>query len=802
MPNFSDFAKQKLQERNNSSEAKLDLSKVTKILQDDLDRQIISQDSELREYYDFYKALDDNKSSYQQQYVGDNKATKQGELRDKTRKFFGQIKAKYPANQDAINLLEQDLTKKIAAGVDEQVALAVPYLMLQTITYFDQIDKIQDLEKKDHFLSQFPMRTEDEYACVGGFSTRLNPILMMLNAENVHLNSAHQSAVSSSNLNRGGSVHQQAMMNALFGINLKDEHYLLPAGRFTSQELWQGYLNYHVKLQEQFLSQQEQIEKDVTDLAILFDKGKDALNFSKNLKEKFSLKDTDFYKYDEDFMPIIDDEKVEAELEKRASSYYPKGIDLPIILQKNYAPIKDFNDFRTAEIIREILHNPTPSQSENSVALNYLWIMAVKEINNSGDILVLPKASEANLLQMLKSNANDEEIKSFFEKQEQQSLHALEQIASSDNSILSQDKLVLIKDKLVFAKVLGKKDLLLYAARNGYVSALDILLGDDKIDVNHASEKGGTALMFAAKNGHLEVVKELLAYKNENEKLLTDVNQANVNGHTALMIAAQNGHSEVVKELLAYKNKESGKNIDVNKADNGGHTALMRAAHQNRLEVVKELLADKDIDVNKANVNGHTALMFAAQNGHSEVVDKIVKKLCIDGVDPRDISYIARDRPKIFRDANKISSFANQICSFVAKDLNFSMAGQKKVELLVRKSLFEEMFADKNKENVDFITDNFTQNEAAKNVARTITQNLQSSEGVIEPSNSKLSLIPFNDPKTLNTEYEGIKDLVDFPIKEFINQVLTPKPNSIYIQSGVSLKSREVGGSRDVQSLG
>ncbi len=802
MPNFSDFAKQKLQERNNSSEAKLDLSKVTKILQDDLDRQIISQDSELREYYDFYKALDDNKSSYQQQYVGDNKATKQGELRDKTRKFFGQIKAKYPANQDAINLLEQDLTKKIAAGVDEQVALAVPYLMLQTITYFDQIDKIQDLEKKDHFLSQFPMRTEDEYACVGGFSTRLNPILMMLNAENVHLNSAHQSAVSSSNLNRGGSVHQQAMMNALFGINLKDEHYLLPAGRFTSQELWQGYLNYHVKLQEQFLSQQEQIEKDVTDLAILFDKGKDALNFSKNLKEKFSLKDTDFYKYDEDFMPIIDDEKVEAELEKRASSYYPKGIDLPIILQKNYAPIKDFNDFRTAEIIREILHNPTPSQSENSVALNYLWIMAVKEINNSGDILVLPKASEANLLQMLKSNANDEEIKSFFEKQEQQSLHALEQIASSDNSILSQDKLVLIKDKLVFAKVLGKKDLLLYAARNGYVSALDILLGDDKIDVNHASEKGGTALMFAAKNGHLEVVKELLAYKNENEKLLTDVNQANVNGHTALMIAAQNGHSEVVKELLAYKNKESGKNIDVNKADNGGHTALMRAAHKNRLEVVKELLADKDIDVNKANVNGHTALMFAAQNGHSEVVDKIVKKLCIDGVDPRDISYIARDRPKIFRDANKISSFANQICSFVAKDLNFSMAGQKKVELLVRKSLFEEMFADKNKENVDFITDNFTQNEAAKNVARTITQNLQSSEGVIEPSNSKLSLIPFNDPKTLNTEYEGIKDLVDFPIKEFINQVLTPKPNSIYIQSGVSLKSREVGGSRDVQSLG
>ncbi|MBM5782644.1 MAG: ankyrin repeat domain-containing protein, partial [Pelagibacterales bacterium] len=596
MPNFSDFAKQKLQERNNSSEAKLDLSKVTKILQDDLDRQIISQDSELRKYYDFYKALDDNKSSYQQQYVGDNKATKQGELRDKTREFFGQIKAKYPANQDAINLLEQDLTKKIAADVDERVALAVPYLMLQTITYFDQIDKIQDLEKKDHFLSQFPMRTADEYACVGGFSARLNPILMMLNAENVHLNSAHQSAVSSSNLNREDGIHQQAMMNALFGINLKDEHYLFPAGRFTSQELWQGYLNYHVKLQEQFLSQQEQIEKDVTDLAILFDKGKNALNFSKNLKEKFSLKDTDFYKYDEDFMPIIDDEKVEAELEKRASSYYPKGIDLPIILRENDTPIKDFNDFRTAEIIREILHNPTPSQSENSVALNYLWIMAVKEINNSGDILVLPKTSEANLLQMLKSNANDEEIKSFFEKQEQQSLHALEQIASSDNSILSQDKLVLIKDKLVFAKVLGKKDLLLYAARNGYVSALDILLGDDKIDVNHANEKGATALILAIQNGHLEVVEKLLEVSG------IEVNKAEPNGNTALMIAAEKGHLEVVEKLLAYKNENGELLTDVNQANVNGYTALIIAAKNGHSEVVKELLADKDIDVNKANV--------------------------------------------------------------------------------------------------------------------------------------------------------------------------------------------------------
>ncbi|MBM5781844.1 MAG: ankyrin repeat domain-containing protein, partial [Pelagibacterales bacterium] len=284
---------------------------------------------------------------------------------------------------------------------------------------------------------------------------------------------------------------------------------------------------------------------------------------------------------------------------------------------------------------------------------------------------------------------------------------------------------------------------------------------------------------------HLEVVEKLLAYKNENGELLADkdidVNKANVNGHTALMFAAQNGHLEVIKELLEDKD------IDVNKANVNGHTALMFAAQNGHLEVIKELLEDKKIDVNKTEPNGNTALMIAARKDHLEVVDKIVKKLCIDGVDPRDISYIARDRPKIFRDANKISSFANQICSFIAKDLNFSMAGQKKVELLARKSLFEEMFADKNKENVDFITNNFTQNEAAKNIAGAIKEGLQSSEGVIEPSNSKLSLIPFNDPKTLNTEYEGIKDLVDSPIKEFISQILAPRTNSIRSPDAVAL---------------
>jgi ankyrin repeat protein len=927
MPNFTKFAEQKLQERGSihlggeekfseekgesktsdlsevkldPSEAKLDLSEVTKILQDDLDRQIVSPDSGLREYYDFYKALDDDKASYQQQYVGAGKAAKQDELRSKAHEFFALIKAKHSANKDAINLLEKDLTKKINADVDDQVAMVVPYLMLQTITYFDQIDKIQDSETKRHFLSQFPMGTEEEYMCVGGFSTRLNPILMILNSENVHLTSAHQSAVSSSNLNRGNSVHQQAMMSALFGINLKDEHYLFPAEMCTAQELWQGYLEYHVKLQEQFLLQQEQVRSDVIGLAKLFENLEEQFDNSKNikkLKEEFSLNVADFYGYDEDYVPIgIDGEKVKAELEKRAKNYYPKGIDLPITLQGSEVAIKDFSAPITSKTIIDILHNSEFSQSEKNVALNYLWIRAVKGINDSNTTSILSKVTEEDLLKLPIETITDEEIKSFFEQKEQQSLTTLEQIASVDNSTLSQDKLCLIKDKLVSDKISGKQDLLTYAAQNGQSEVVEKLLAAQVIDVNHSDQDGYTALMIAAENDQSEVVEKLLAaqgidvnhsdqdgrtalmiaaekgYLKVVEKFLVaqeqgiDVNFVHRSGFTALMIAAQNdhpevvekllvaqgqridvnfvhrdafnalmiaaenGHSEVVEKLLVDQGQGIGVNFihenrytaltiaaekghlkvvekllaaegtDVNHANKNGSTALMIAAQHGHPEVVEKLLAAQGIDVNLGNRYGYTALMlaarFAARQDHSEVVDKIVKKLCKDGVDTKDIAYIAGDRPKIFSDADKISSFANQICSFIKPNFNFSAAGQKKLERLVRKSLFQEIFTQDNERNIDSITAHFAQDEFKERIAGAILASLQSSGGVIQSSKSILSLPPFNNLKTLNTEHKAIEGLVRGTIKELIEQVMAPSPHGIYYQCGVGLKSKEIGDSR------
>jgi uncharacterized protein len=68
--------------------------------------------------------------------------------------------------------------------------------------------------------------------------------------------------------------------------------------------------------------------------------------------------------------------------------------------------------------------------------------------------------------------------------------------------------------------------------------------------VNAKADNGGTALIQASQNGHLEVVRALLAAN-------ADVNAKLADGFTALMIASEKGHLDVVRALLAA-------NADVN----------------------------------------------------------------------------------------------------------------------------------------------------------------------------------------------------------------------------------------------
>jgi len=211
---------------------------------------------------------------------------------------------------------------------------------------------------------------------------------------------------------------------------------------------------------------------------------------------------------------------------------------------------------------------------------------------------------------------------------------------------------------------------LLFAAQNGHLEIVKTLLTAKNINVNFVSNDGSaSALFYAAENGHLEIIKELLAAKNIN------VNLAMKNGATALFIAAVKGHTEIVKSLLAAKN------INVNLAMKNGATALFIAAEIGHLDIVKALLAAKNINVNFASNDGATALVFAAQEGHTE----IVKALVTAGAD-LDVKYAVAGNKTLIqiiqealyqeKDASKIKSY-NEIIKCIKQKQQENLSGVK-----------------------------------------------------------------------------------------------------------------------------
>ncbi|CAK9034684.1 unnamed protein product [Durusdinium trenchii] len=144
---------------------------------------------------------------------------------------------------------------------------------------------------------------------------------------------------------------------------------------------------------------------------------------------------------------------------------------------------------------------------------------------------------------------------------------------------------------------------ILFAAKRGHLEVVRLLL-EAGADQNAARQDGATALGATAFNGHLEVARVLL-------EAGADPNAARQDGTTALMVAALNGHLEVVRVLL-----EAG--ADQNATTQDGATALMFAAHKGHLEVVR-LLLEAGADPKAAAQDGTTALILAAESGQLEV---------------------------------------------------------------------------------------------------------------------------------------------------------------------------------------
>jgi len=134
-------------------------------------------------------------------------------------------------------------------------------------------------------------------------------------------------------------------------------------------------------------------------------------------------------------------------------------------------------------------------------------------------------------------------------------------------------------------------------------------------DINVSDQKGVTALIYAATEGHTNIVQLLL----ENG---AKVNAANENGNTALMQAAHNGHTNIVQLLLE-------KGANVNAQENNGNTALMVTiasflyGEQIRNAIVLALLNSPDIDLLIHNKSNETAYDIANRFKKKDVITLI-----------------------------------------------------------------------------------------------------------------------------------------------------------------------------------
>lgn len=129
-------------------------------------------------------------------------------------------------------------------------------------------------------------------------------------------------------------------------------------------------------------------------------------------------------------------------------------------------------------------------------------------------------------------------------------------------------------------------------------------------DVNCRDRDGLTPLIWAAIQGHEEIVRLLLERGG-------DLEARNHNGDTALMWASLMGHKDVVELILDH-----GANADVSEPKSGA-TALMAAAARGNADVA-QVLVEKGASINARDRNGNTALTHASIRGYGEVVELLL----------------------------------------------------------------------------------------------------------------------------------------------------------------------------------
>ncbi len=195
-----------------------------------------------------------------------------------------------------------------------------------------------------------------------------------------------------------------------------------------------------------------------------------------------------------------------------------------------------------------------------------------------------------------------------------------------------------------------------WAAREGNLEMIRVLLKIMHLDINLKDKNGCTALHHAAFHDRVEVVRELLKSRTFTPfpqekispekkaelipKLLINVDLTDRSQQTALHKAASEGHGEVIAELCEVKE------IKVALPDINKLTPLEHALMKRSLSAVRALLSHRDINSTDKTANNVPLFHFAMKQEEKECAMEFIRhfkkldaehiKKGVNAIDPND----------------------------------------------------------------------------------------------------------------------------------------------------------------------
>ncbi|MFO1130143.1 MAG: ankyrin repeat domain-containing protein [Rickettsiales bacterium] len=153
---------------------------------------------------------------------------------------------------------------------------------------------------------------------------------------------------------------------------------------------------------------------------------------------------------------------------------------------------------------------------------------------------------------------------------------------------------------------------------------LELLLKNDKININATNGNSQTSIMFACslygmhnKDIILNIVKLLAQHSKIDFNIENEKNNQNV-----LIYAAKSNKFDIVKELLQYKDK-----FNINHKDNHGKTVLDYALEMNSndsLNIAKELLEYKEIKLNDKTITNFINKIVNLVDANSDIFKNLI----------------------------------------------------------------------------------------------------------------------------------------------------------------------------------